>query len=352
MDQKELEVLIGEIETRIDRLRKLYEAYFLGFEKLEPTVPRKDVDRRFAELRKEQIRNTGLRFRLNMLTQRYNTYQTQWIRICREIEEGTYKRHLQKAHARFDSRSPSRAPSKAPAADPKFVEDSPSGVGMNFDTTELGELDEAFSAPPQPRELQHVAVTVKPTAIPSGMSHAPKPVSIPGKALPRLQLKAPEAPRIRQPEPGSDRPAAASILGVKFLHIPDTKITERRDDSAPGRATLRPTGEEDPSAGAQKGSQSLRPNAPSSPSVTPGARPSIRPIIRPTESRAPAPPAVTPPRPVPSIVPKGGTASKAPPAPAVTIRPQGSLPPRPPPVPGAKKTDGDRPEKDEPKSSK
>jgi len=98
---KEQEIAIGELEERVDRLRVLYDQYFLGFEKLEPTVPRKDVERRFAILRKEQIRNTALRFRFNVVTQKYNTYGMYWLRICRQIEEGTYKRHVRRAKARF-----------------------------------------------------------------------------------------------------------------------------------------------------------------------------------------------------------------------------------------------------------
>ncbi|MDB4942374.1 MAG: hypothetical protein JWP97_1908, partial [Labilithrix sp.] len=92
---------IGELEERVDRLRNLYEQYFLGFERLEPTIPKKDVERRFMLLRKEQIRNTAVRFRFNVVTQKYNTYAMHWVRICRQIEEGTYKRHLRKAKARF-----------------------------------------------------------------------------------------------------------------------------------------------------------------------------------------------------------------------------------------------------------
>jgi hypothetical protein len=101
VNPKEQEIAIKELEERVDRLRNIYEQYFLGFEKLEPTVPRKDVDRRFALLRKEQIRNTAVRFRFNVVTQKYNTYSTHWIRICRQIEEGTYKRHVRRAKARF-----------------------------------------------------------------------------------------------------------------------------------------------------------------------------------------------------------------------------------------------------------
>ena len=59
-------------------MRALYEQYFIGIEKIEPQIPRKDVERRIWVLRREQIRNTGLRFKFQMLVQRYNTFQQYW----------------------------------------------------------------------------------------------------------------------------------------------------------------------------------------------------------------------------------------------------------------------------------
>ena len=56
-------------------------------------------------LRREQIRNTGLRFKLETAIQRYNTYQQYWQRIVREIENGTYQRDLGRAAARFGENS-------------------------------------------------------------------------------------------------------------------------------------------------------------------------------------------------------------------------------------------------------
>jgi hypothetical protein len=96
----ETEVLVAELETRLDRLRALYEQYFLGFEKLEPLVPRKDIERRFDVLRRAQFRNTALRFRFQQSQQRYNTYTSYWGRILRQIENGTYIRHLKRAQAK------------------------------------------------------------------------------------------------------------------------------------------------------------------------------------------------------------------------------------------------------------
>ncbi len=103
METPESEVLVSELENRVDRLRALYEQYFLGFEKLEPLVVRKDVERRFDVLRRAQLRNTALRFRFSMVQQRYNTFLSYWIRICRQIEEGTYKRHLMRAKGKGGS---------------------------------------------------------------------------------------------------------------------------------------------------------------------------------------------------------------------------------------------------------
>ena len=92
---------LEELEQRMERLRALYEQYFLGFEKIEPSVLRKDVERRFWLLRRVQMRNTATRFKLQTLSQRYNTYQQYWQRCLREIDAGTYRRHVIRAEKRF-----------------------------------------------------------------------------------------------------------------------------------------------------------------------------------------------------------------------------------------------------------
>lgn len=97
----DLDVALDELEARLERLRSLYEQYFIGIEKIEPSIPRQDVDRRIYALRKVQIRNTAKRFKLQNIIQRYNTFQQYWLRICREIENGTYHRHVARAQSRF-----------------------------------------------------------------------------------------------------------------------------------------------------------------------------------------------------------------------------------------------------------
>src|SRR5580658_3373523 len=158
--------MVGDLETAVDRLRSLYEQYFMGFEKMEPAVPRKDVDRKIHALRKEHFRNTALRFRFQMILQRYNTYQTHWQRIIREIESGTYKRHVLRAERRFGGNT---APvSRRPPALPQ------PGAEVQRDlAAELAELDRDFDATP-----------VAPAAAVSPM--APAPVARPAAPSPLL----------------------------------------------------------------------------------------------------------------------------------------------------------------------
>ncbi|WP_437761916.1 MXAN_5187 C-terminal domain-containing protein [Sorangium sp. So ce281] len=104
MESGEVERELEELETRIERLRALYEQYFMGIERLEPLIPRKDVERRIWVMRREQIRNTGLRFKFQMLIQRYNTFQQYWGRISREIENGTYRRDVIRAAKRVGAK--------------------------------------------------------------------------------------------------------------------------------------------------------------------------------------------------------------------------------------------------------
>lgn len=97
MDAPEYAAQVEDLEKKLERLRALYEQYFTGIERLEPSMQRKALERKIADLRKNRVHNTALRFRLQALVQRYTTLLTYWIRVCRQIEEGTYKRDLMRA---------------------------------------------------------------------------------------------------------------------------------------------------------------------------------------------------------------------------------------------------------------
>jgi len=103
MTPKEFEIILSDAEIQLSRVKHLYEQWFQGIERIEPQIPRKQFDRTLHLLRKEQPRNTALRFRFQTLIQRYTTLQTYWRRIGRQIEEGTYRRDLLRARRRREA---------------------------------------------------------------------------------------------------------------------------------------------------------------------------------------------------------------------------------------------------------
>jgi len=113
-ESKELEEQINTMEARVDRLRSLYEQYFQGIEKIEPSMERTAVHNIIQQMRKTRSRNTALRFRLNQLVARMNTYETYWIRTCRRIEDGTYHRDVYMA--RYRNKAKKDQPAEEPAS--------------------------------------------------------------------------------------------------------------------------------------------------------------------------------------------------------------------------------------------
>jgi hypothetical protein len=223
LEAEELDFAIDELEIRLERLRALYEQYFLGIEKLEPQVARKDVDRRIFVLRREKIRNTGRRFKLQTLIQRYNTFQQYWQRICREIENGTYKRHLIRAEKigpttlltvaarrRFGKeRAPAQADAAAAAAAQPSASQFPEPPQDEVTERRIKPADVA--PPPQP-EASDSAVPRARSRVPTlpGLSSAPPPpLSVP----PPERISPPAARPIAAsaspaPSPPAARPAA------------------------------------------------------------------------------------------------------------------------------------------------
>jgi hypothetical protein len=105
--------VLNELANKIERLKTLYEQYFMGIEKMEPQVSRKEVTRVMLTLQQQYIRNTALRFKFNTMLQKWNIYVTYWNRVLREIENGTYVRHLAKAKRKAE-REGRELPSEMP----------------------------------------------------------------------------------------------------------------------------------------------------------------------------------------------------------------------------------------------
>jgi hypothetical protein len=340
VEPQEIDSALDELENRLDRLRSLYEQYFMGIEKIEPTVPRKDVDRRFWILRRTQIRNTARRFRLQTLVQRYNTFQQHWTRICREIENGTYVRHLLKARKNLGAEPKTWAAKKR-----------------------LGLLrrDRGASDAPPAREAGANGTSERPSAMPSSPPSMPASVPAPSEApsarprtsvrpslhadLAPLDLELDDAPTL---PPRGAPPKPATAVPPKPATVPKPAVT-----AAPSPAVVRPGIPAAPIAPA-KPAIPAAPKAPAKPSGLPLPRPAgasmipavprPRPSLPPAAPKAPAPDPAAP-RPPSAQQTQGATAAPrapaapavpnapaAPPAaqPATPARPAAPLAPRPP----------------------
>src|SRR5687768_16179799 len=59
----DIEEQLELLEQQIERLKVMYEQYFMGIQKMAPAQLHRDVERGIRELTQMQIRNTALRYR-------------------------------------------------------------------------------------------------------------------------------------------------------------------------------------------------------------------------------------------------------------------------------------------------
>jgi hypothetical protein len=337
VEQIQIEELVAELETRVDRLRSLYEQYFMGIEKMEPHVPRKDVERRFQAMRREQIRNTALRFRFQMVLQKYNTYQSYWMRIMRQIEDGTYKRDVLRAKSNLgEKRRSTRPPPPAEKEEaprvmsPSMVDDFIFDTGAEEGPTRKVEVPTARAQTQSKADLllefsPFDEATTK-LMVPTGLDVDEDPTGI----LPLVGNAAgnhgPAAPKARPAaDPEKMRQLAARIKGLKN--------DEPKKEPPPA-----------PNADASGGHKPppLPPKAGNAPAMKPPTLPgAIRPLgapigmkpptlpsaIRPAPAAPPPmkpptlPAAIKPPASPPAMKPPTPPAAKAPVAPPIPMRP-------------------------------
>ncbi|HJL17030.1 MAG TPA: MXAN_5187 C-terminal domain-containing protein [Sandaracinaceae bacterium LLY-WYZ-13_1] len=153
MDLKQFDVLLHDAEVKMKRLKALYEQWFQGIERIEPQVPRKELERLFKQLGKEKPRNTAARFRLQQLKARYNVYASYWQRIARQIEEGTYERDVRRARRRRGGMTAEPAPAETYELDVDVdVEDIDDEIADVLSVLDRRDTP-APAAPASPRKL-------------------------------------------------------------------------------------------------------------------------------------------------------------------------------------------------------
>jgi hypothetical protein len=227
---------LNELENRLERLRVLYEQYFMGLEKREPGVARKDVERRMQLLRKVRFPSTAVRFRFQTTVQRYNTLQQYWGRVCREIEAGTYRRHVLRAEKRFHTEE--RASDAAhPDAKEQQTAAAEERVRAANDLSDLLENDVDLDA-----EMRGVlaALEKSPTDRTATLGKLGKRVEgAPAPVSPSLQLgKLPQIRSTQAPAQPSISPTRAVSPKPKGLELLAKRTTTTTDPLAARKAPV------------------------------------------------------------------------------------------------------------------
>jgi len=85
------------LDHKVKTLKLEYEQYFTGNRPREPQQLRAEVNKFIIRTLSTPIQNTAQRFRFNSVNSRFQTFKRQWDLILRQIDQGTYKKHLFKA---------------------------------------------------------------------------------------------------------------------------------------------------------------------------------------------------------------------------------------------------------------
>jgi hypothetical protein len=292
MDIKEYAQHLDELESKLDRLRALYEQYFQGLERLEPTIPRKDIERRVQALRRVQVRNTAMRFRFQQLLQKYTTYVTYWGRVARQIEEGTFRRDVLRARKKRDQARKLRAEERE-----------------GYEQYEIGTEDYEV-LPEEPPSWDDLSEVTKTNPYRPAKGEKP-PASEDPKSLPRPPLvplmhrslsdrEIEDALSIldaRDPRSSSSRGHKTSSKAVPpkppptvTSRVPQTKSTpkSRRPPPSPSPASRVVDASVGGAAGGTAGGTGVSAHA--KPPATPPAKPSAKPSAKPPAVSSPKPP--------------------------------------------------------------
>ncbi|MBU1070217.1 hypothetical protein KJ975_11685 [Myxococcota bacterium] len=95
-ENKALQTRLSLLDQSIDKLRVVFEQFFLGLERFEPVLLRKSIQIELRALKENPPKNTAMKFLLSRMETKFRTYEQYWNRVLREIEDGVYERQLQR----------------------------------------------------------------------------------------------------------------------------------------------------------------------------------------------------------------------------------------------------------------
>ena len=94
LKREQLAQRLEKIDQDLKALIILYEKFFSGLDKREPYKEREAVAKLVRSLVGVHITQADIKFRLQNLTAKFNTYSQQWDRQMKLLEEGKLRRQL------------------------------------------------------------------------------------------------------------------------------------------------------------------------------------------------------------------------------------------------------------------
>ena len=289
---EEIEGLIEEFSSKLETLRIRYEQYFVGAEKKPPTQLRMDVARIMRLFEQLNVTNSTNKFRIRTLTQKFTSYSTYWNRTLREIEDGTYKRHVAKAQR--EQERIKRAEEHKKSAPTSTVRASKGAAGVADEAeaflASLGiaspgfDDDDMSDTPPTP-----VAAVTPQQARPQISPMPGTPTYLSPSTDPHQAATAYSIPQM----PGAARPSVPQMPGTAQPSVPQMPAANQRPAVQPmPAANQRPAVQPMPAANQRPAVQPM-PAANQRPAVQPMPAANQRPAVQPM-------PAATPRHPSPS----------------------------------------------------
>jgi hypothetical protein len=96
------------LEVKLKQLKLEYEQYFSGARPREPAQTRSELQKALLQWQSTPIKNTALRFKFNTIQSRFHAFKRQWDVVLRQIERGTYERHVFKANLKQKELAPAK----------------------------------------------------------------------------------------------------------------------------------------------------------------------------------------------------------------------------------------------------
>jgi hypothetical protein len=91
---QDMKETLDQIEAEIAKVKRLYDLFFQGSRRTEPSDKRREVEETIRRMGQRKIVNTNEQFRFNNLQTRFYSFSNLWARMVRDLEEGRLTRDI------------------------------------------------------------------------------------------------------------------------------------------------------------------------------------------------------------------------------------------------------------------